>query len=332
MAPHATIRKTIEKKGGKNAASINTKAALLQMPVELIREFTNTMSTVDKMVFAETCRPIHNSIGFTLFSKDEGELREEKYEYLARRSRETPNQWVCEECMCQHDVDMTDTPASPTINCPVGSLYRSRYNLSLKLIARENYWLGRRHVQLALKYTRLYNEISTEHRQYLARLMATRIYSDSHVFDGNSLYHAAKITPRIVDGRFLLKGIFEIRQKSKPIDKKLLIGDHICPHQCFWTSECTGDGPLCKFTTAVEDAFNKRGHEVRSYCPYCCTDFSLEVSRRSFRITIWHDLGTESSALDFVWMASVPTPAMGSIDLFNEAPGRIRELYDSVKE
>ncbi|PNP52532.1 hypothetical protein THARTR1_06879 [Trichoderma harzianum] len=332
MAPHATLQKTIEKKGGKKAASDNAKAALLQMPVELICKFANVLPSVDKMVFAETCRPIHNSIGVTSFSKEEGESREEKFEYLARRSRETPNQWVCEECMCQHDIDPADTPASPVINCPVGNLYASRYNLSLKLIARENYWLGRRHVQLALKYTRLYNEISAGHRQYLTRLMATRIYSESHVFDGMPLYLAARITPRIVEGRFFLKSVFEVRQKSGPIDKKLLIGDHICPHQTFWTVEVTGESSISQFTMAVDDAFNKRGHEVCSYCPYCCTDFSVEVSRRSLKITIWNDLGTESSALDIVWLASVPNPTMASSDLVNEAPGRVKAWYDSVKK
>ncbi|KAL6805361.1 hypothetical protein J3E68DRAFT_421636 [Trichoderma sp. SZMC 28012] len=332
MAPRATLQKTIEKKGGKKAASDNAKVALLQMPVELICKFTNSMLSVDKMAFAETCRPIHNSIGVTSFSKDEGELREEQFEYLARRSRDTHNQWVCEECMCQHDIDPTDTPATPVLNCPVGDLYRSRYNLSLKLIARENYWLGRRHVQLALKYTRLYNEISAGHQQYLTRLMATRIYSESHVFDGMPLYLAARITPRIVEGRFFLKSVFEIRQKGQPIDKRLLIGDHICPHQTYWTTEATGDSPISKFSMAVEDAFNKRGHEMCSYCPHCCTDFSVEVSHQSLRITIWNDLGTESSALDITWLASVPNPTMATSDLVNEAPGRVRAWYDSVKK
>ncbi|EHK19982.1 uncharacterized protein TRIVIDRAFT_48257 [Trichoderma virens Gv29-8] len=330
MAPRATLRKTIEKKGGKKAASNNAKAALLKMPVELILEFSDAMPTVDKIVFAQTCRPIFNSVGLIPFSKDEEEFREEKFEYLARRSRETLNQWVCEQCLCQHDVDLADTPSRPALNCPVGDLYRSKHNLSLRLISGECYRLGRRHVQLALKYTRLYNETSSVQQQYLRSLMAAHSYSLSYLHKGIKVSQMVKITPRVVDGRFLLKCIFEYRQKAQPIHKEPLFGEFVCQHQ-----SCLGEGeayyPFSQFNTAVEKALDNKQHEFRSHCHYCCTDFTVKASTHGIRVTVWHDLGTESSALDPVWKASVYSPELYSSDegLVNNAPGRVRELYDS---
>ncbi|KAL7934072.1 hypothetical protein V8C35DRAFT_322202 [Trichoderma chlorosporum] len=330
MAPRATLRKTIEKRRADKAASNNAKAALLQMPVELVREFSNAMPTVDKMVFAETCRAIHNSVGLTPFSEDQGEVLEEKFEYLARRSRETPNQWVCEECLCQHDIDESDTPANPVLACPVISLNRSRVNLSLRLIAREEYRLGRRHVQLALKYTRLYDEISPQHRRYLRRLMATHMYSFSSIEKDVPVFHASKITPRIINGRFLLKCIFELRQKSLPINKHLLAGEYVCQHQAYIDEDIEGDCPLTKFHMAAVTAFKRRGREFSGHCPRCCTDFSVKALTRSVKITVWHDLGTEGSAMDPVWNALVYSPEMTIYDecVVNDAPGRVRELYE----
>ncbi|KAL7945376.1 hypothetical protein V8C42DRAFT_357812 [Trichoderma barbatum] len=333
MARRTTLRKAIEKKGGKHASK-NTESALLQMPMELIRELSNDLPPVDKIIFTQTCRPICNSVDFCPFSKDEEEFREQKFEYLARRCRDIPNQWVCEECMCHHNINVDDTPASPILVCPRGRLYRTQYNLSLNLIAREDYRLGRRHVQLALKYTRLFNEISSQHRRYLERLMASRMYSFSTLWENIPVFHAAKITPRVVNGRYLLKCIFDYRQKALPMDKRVLAGDFVCRHQQFLQEDITVDGPLLKFQRAVGDAFNRRGREVHSHCPHCCTDFSVKASLRNVRLTVWHDLGTESSALDPVWRACVYSPGLYSSDedLVNNAPGRVRELYEGKEK
>lgn len=333
MAPRTTLRKTIENKGRKNAPR-NARSALLNMPIELIREFSDELSPVDKILFTATCRPIRNTLGLSQLSDEEWELREQQFEYLARIGRDMPHKWFCEECMRHHPINMSDTPASPLLSCPVGKLDRSEFNSSLRLIARGEYRLGRRHVQLALKYTRLGKDISPRNRQYLGRLMASRQYSYSYMWNNETIYNAVRIAPRVVDGRFLLKCIFEYRGNGRRVEREIMAGEFVCRHQSFLPENVVSDGPLLKFHKAVVDAFGKPGREVHSHCPHCYTDFSIKASVRGVRLTVWHDLGTESSALDPVWRAFVYSSHLypDGDELVNYEPGRVRELYDGEEE
>ncbi|KAL7791467.1 hypothetical protein V8C37DRAFT_417031 [Trichoderma ceciliae] len=335
MASRGTLQKRIEKKRKINSLK-NARSALLNMPIELIRDISDELSVVDKVIFASTCRPIQNTLGLCRLSDAVSELQEQRFEFLARMCRDMPGKWVCEECMRYHRIDDSDTPATPHLACPIGHPYHGRFNQPLRLIAREEYRLGRRHVQLALKYTRLGNEVSSKYRQYLRRLVSSRQYSYSYMWKNAPVNNVVKITPRVVDGRFLLKSIFEYRRTSRSISREIVVHEFVCQHQSLFPERdhIWLEDPLFKallnFHRAVEGAFNRPGHEMRGHCPHCFTDFSVTASAKSIRISVWQDLGTESSPLDPVWQAFVYSPHLYSHtkEVTNEEPGRVRELYD----
>ncbi|KAH6611496.1 hypothetical protein Trco_001516 [Trichoderma cornu-damae] len=341
MVSSGILHKRIDKKRGKKSvARKNAASALLKMPVELIRDISDNLSTVDKVIFATTCRPMRNTLGLTNIPDAAPELEKDKFEYLARMCRDKPGKWVCEECMRCHSIDASDTPASPHLVCPVGVLDHGRFNQSLRLIVRQEYRLGRRHVQLALKYTRLGSNLSRSHRHYLSRLMAPRQYSYSHLWGNAPVNNGIKIAPRVVDGRFLLKSIFEYRRAARPMPREILDHDFVCQHQSVfpehdqdWTSDPLLQNSLSLHRT-VGEAFETPGQEVQSHCPFCFTDFSVKASAKSIRISVWQDLGTESSPLDPVWLTFVHNPILNphAQDVTNEEPGRVRELYEGEHE
>ncbi|RFU79594.1 hypothetical protein TARUN_2642 [Trichoderma arundinaceum] len=337
MAARGILQKIIQKKRGKRNAPPNARSALLNLPIELIRDISDELSAVDKVIFATTCRPVRNTLGLTQLSDSESDSQEQQFDYLARMCRDMPGKWVCEECMRCHDINSADTPTNPYLACPFGNVDHGRFNRPLRLIAREEYRLGRRHIQLALKYTRLGSEAGSKYRRYLRRLMSSRQYSYSYMWKDARVNNLVKITPRVVNGRFLLKSIFEYRRKSRPISKEIVDHEFICRHQNLIPEEDLawirnpGSNDLLNFQRALGDAFSAPGHEMHSHCPHCFTDFSVKASPKSIRITVWQDLGTESSPLDPVWKSFVYTPYLYSdaASVRNEEPGRVRELYDS---
>lgn len=336
----------IEKKAGKmkapkkNNNNKNRRSALLNMPIDLLRDITDQLSPADNIVFATTCRAVRNTTGRGQFPVDDSEeSQEQRFEFLASTSRDMPGHWVCEQCMRHHRIDTADTPTNSRPTCPLADAY-GRYNQPLQLAMGDDYELGRRHVQLALKYTRMGDSLVHEHRQYLQRLTAARQYCTSSPWERKkSVAITTKIVPRIVAGRFLLRSICEFRQPSHQLTREQIASEAICPHQQLvppedvpWASGSLSSG-LSQFHLAVDESFETPGKEVRGHCPHCPTDFSVITTKTSIRLSVWMDLGTESSPLDPVWRSFVHNdelPQVGEVE--NNAPGRVRELYNRGEE
>ncbi|EHK42005.1 hypothetical protein TRIATDRAFT_30654 [Trichoderma atroviride IMI 206040] len=315
----------------------NRRPALLDLPIDLLREIFDQLSPADNIVFATTCRAVRNCAGRGQFPADAEENQEQRFEVLASMCRDMPDRWVCEECMRLHRIDTADTPADSSPTCPLADAY-GRFNQPLQLAPADEYELGRRHVQLALKYTRLGDSLRPSHRQYLQRLTAARQFSLSYAWEKKAAI-TAKVAPRIVDGRFLLRTICEYRLPSRPVTRDLIASESVCRHQQFfpledgaWTSSSLHQD-LRQFPRAVGESFASPGKEVRGHCPHCFTDFSVTTTARSVRISVWMDLGTESSPLDPVWRSFVHIaefPPVEEVEYIE--PGRVRELYSSGEE
>ncbi|KAM0258715.1 hypothetical protein ACHAQJ_003724 [Trichoderma viride] len=339
MASRSVHQRRIEKRG-RNSILTDTRSALLNMPIELICEISQELSPVDKVLFASTCRPIRNTLGPGQFSSEMSELQEQRFDYLARMCRDMPDKWVCEECMHCHSIDTADTPADPHLACPLANPYYGRFNQPLQLIARDEYRLGRRHVQLALKYTRLGDATFHRYRQYLRQLMTSKQYSSSYLWENVPVINLVKITPRVVNGRFLLKSIFEYRRPTQRISWGIVAHEFVCRHQSLFPEQEHAyiNDPffqeVLRFHSVVKDAFDTPGREMHGHCSHCFTDFSVKTSTKSIRFSIWQDLGTESSPLDPVWKAFVYNSHLYSHveDVTNEEPGRVRKLYDSEED
>ncbi|KAL7917650.1 hypothetical protein ACQKWADRAFT_26991 [Trichoderma austrokoningii] len=335
MPSRAVLGARIEKKKGPPQTR---RSALLNMPIDLIREITNQLSIADTIVFATTCRAIRNTTGRGQFPPDgTEENQEERFEYLASMSRDMPDHWVCEECMRHHRIDTADTPSNCRPTCPLAAPY-GRYNRPLQLSIGDDYELGRRHVQLALKYTRMGDSLLPSHRQYLQHLTAARHYCSSGPWEKEANV-AIKVEPRIVDSRFLLRTICEYRRPYHQPTRELIAAEAICPHQQLfppedvpWTRGAFSNG-LRRFHYAVDESFETLEKEVCGHCPYCPTDFSIITTNQSVRLSVWMDLGTESSPLDPVWRSFVHNSELPpGEEVENNAPGRVRELYSRGEE
>ncbi|KAM0461440.1 hypothetical protein ACHAPV_004145 [Trichoderma viride] len=337
MPSRGVLRGRIEKKG-KMSSPTHRRSALLDMPIDLLREISDLLSPADNIIFATTCRAVRNCAGRGQFPPaDTEENREERFEYLVSKCRDMPDHWVCEECMRLHRIDTADTPTDSCPPCPLADSY-GRYNQPLQLAPADEYELGRRHVQLALKYSRMGDSLLPSHRQYLGRLTAARQFSLSYPWEKRATI-TAKVAPRIVDGRFLLRTICEYRLPSRNITRDLIARESVCRHQQFfpledgaWTNSSLHQD-LRQFPRAVDESFESPGTEVCGHCPHCFTDFSVTTTARSVRISVWMDLGTESSPLDPVWRSFVHNaefPPIEEVEYIE--PGRVRELYSSGEE
>ncbi|KAL7896633.1 hypothetical protein HDV63DRAFT_411075 [Trichoderma sp. SZMC 28014] len=335
--PSRVLSGRIQKKG-KTSPRPHQRSALLNLPIDLIREISDHLSPADSIIFATTCRAVRNCSGRGQFPPaDTDEAQEQRFEYLASMCRDMPDHWVCEQCMRCHRIDTDDTPTDSRPTCPLAEPY-GRYNQPLPLVA-DDYELGRRHVQLALKYTRMGDSLTMSHRQYLQRLIAARQFSLAFPWRKKATI-TAKIAPRIVAGRFLLHTICEYRVPSQ-MSRGLIASQSVCQHQQFFPYE---DGAwtntnrslyqdLRQFPRAVDESFESPGKEVRGHCPHCFTDFSVTTTARSARISVWMDLGTESSPLDPVWRSFVYNAEFPPIEEVEHIePGRVRELYGSGEE
>ncbi|KAK1244043.1 hypothetical protein MKX08_002181 [Trichoderma sp. CBMAI-0020] len=337
MPSRAVLDGRIDKKR-KMSPPANRRSALLDLPIDLLRDISDQLPPADSLVFATTCRAVRNCAGRGQFPADAEENQEQRFEFLASICRDMPDHWVCEECVRLHRIDTADTPSNSRPTCPLADAY-GRFNQPLQLAPAAEYELGRRHVQLALKYSRLGDSaLLPSHRQYLRRLTAARQFSLALSWEKRATI-TAKTAPRIVDGRFLLRTICEYRLPSRPVTRSLIASESVCRHQCFfpledgaWTASSLHQD-LLQFPLAVDASFASPGTEVRGHCPHCFTDFSVTTTASSVRISVWMDLGTESSPLDPVWRSFVYVaefPPAEEVEYVE--PGRVRELYSLGEE
>ncbi|XXH05984.1 hypothetical protein Hte_012429 [Hypoxylon texense] len=175
--------------------------------------------------------------------------RNEYLNHLAYRAKALPDVWVCEACAALHSVDQWDLPRAPRITCPLGMKQWNHkvYNKPARLDER-NITLDHRHVQLALKYTRMKD---TRYRGYLRALLEPQRNQDFRPFAGldeNPSYLKVQYLthPKIVEGpdgrpHFLLRSTWRYNYTCKNVIGRMSrasLGDlTICPHTGFCDEE-----------------------------------------------------------------------------------------------
>ncbi|KAI2612979.1 uncharacterized protein GGS25DRAFT_529456 [Hypoxylon fragiforme] len=146
----------------------------LKLPPNVIAQIASHLTPVDVALFAQTSRGVRAALGP---DANASRLpRDQYFAYLATRVRGLPKRWLCEGCMELHRTCEKDWPSASwdTFYCPRGwavsaltsnpTVWATTPRRSCRPMRRHH-----RHVQLALKYTRLR---LPEYRDYLGHLMA----------------------------------------------------------------------------------------------------------------------------------------------------------------
>ncbi|RYP23582.1 hypothetical protein DL767_008774 [Monosporascus sp. MG133] len=324
----------------------NLDHPFLQLPPELICLVAEFLTPVHLALFSQTCRSLRATL--ERYSNAAHLSRTEYFAYLAVRARGLPEQWVCEECMALHPVVKLDTPASiyNVSSCPLGrvtsSPYGHRYG-KVRIDTRLGYRqirIDHRHVQLALKYTRLQRR---KYNSYLQALMAPHHdmrFGPSAAIPLKTHYSAY---PKVVAGddgnlRFLLLSTWRYYKGREDISLRKIGYQIICPHLelNYCTSPYLRGGPCHVLEAAVEEVLEARGdgQERTGACPRCATDFSVQLTSEYLNLYAWQDFGPEGSPVDLAWKSQSAGHGLDGVwnwrftgpTLYHE-PGSIRKLY-----
>ncbi|EFX03938.1 hypothetical protein CMQ_866 [Grosmannia clavigera kw1407] len=208
---------------------------LERLPAELIIDMDDYFSSQSRILLSRTCRSLRAMLTNTDDFYTVGcSSRAERAEFLYLVARDIPDRWLCDACMALHEVTVSDTP--PCKNTRHCKLYKDSYDYARKpALAPVNY----RHVQLALKYSRMKDGISRYHRHHLAKLLEPFSYTKTVCLRAYSSIFWARCEsyPKVAmapDGgqHYLLLTIVSLRRPRNLEDALGRTGSvNICPHQ-----------------------------------------------------------------------------------------------------
>ncbi|KAI2642190.1 hypothetical protein GGS21DRAFT_293920 [Xylaria nigripes] len=326
----------------------NQSVPLLQLPVELVQQVAQFLKPVDITLLSQTCRSLWAAFGESFRP---GKISDtDRLPYLVGLARSKPDVWVCGDCTILHPVDNPhDTPIRESkgavrLTCPKLRIKSFVFGGVGEFQAR----LEHRHVQLALKYTRLQQP---EYDEYLRALLKPHEYvimrSDHPDFVGREIYD---VKPRVCtddDGnlRFLLlstwlyitRGGGLLGNNGYTIKHKW--AQLICPHLGITRNSVNNNA----LTAAIRQVFidgassNRPARIGSCYC--CATDFSVQWIGANLVLRAWQDFGSEVSPTDLAWQTHIIkdklvlrceysgfTASTGT-PLYHE-PGSVRRLYE----
>ncbi|KAJ8129217.1 hypothetical protein O1611_g4416 [Lasiodiplodia mahajangana] len=284
---------------------------LLQLPHELILCINDFLEPPDLVLFTQTCYAMRIILEKHL---ERTNLNfSERLQFLVAFAREQPEKWVCKKCVTLHPIRKRDTPSAfvQESSCTRMREYgRRRYDTRL---LSGQIRVEHRHIQLALKYTRLQDE---RYNRYLGALLAP--YHDRNFHDVLKTFYSAY--PKVVmayngDFTYLLLSTWRYygtyRQRRGSFDDFGSL--QICPH-------ITVD-----HGRVVE--VRAEGGEFMGACDHCATDFSIEPTSDSqcLDVRVWQDFGPEGSPIDLAWQSHRYWHRPNNQ---SRKPGTIRKLYE----
>ncbi|KAH6987873.1 hypothetical protein BKA56DRAFT_612614 [Ilyonectria sp. MPI-CAGE-AT-0026] len=326
----AMIKSTIRQSPGKVQSQ---DCIILQLPVEVLLLIVESLPLFNQIIVSQTCRPLRNILAH-LRNSASYLPRDEFLEFLSCLARNMPRKWVCGVCLALHRVCLQDTRKNPYYsNCP-RFCHQTPYRL-------ESFYLYNRHVQLALKYTRMGN-ISKKYQRHLETLLTPYHGTFSaDAFKETTLQRRHSVYPKIVNGRYLVLSVWRYDMDREKVSRERMDSLWVCGHQILndWDDalrEMAGyrvqDNPKKVLWTAVSTAFQAEGAEVHKSCPYCLTDFSVQACPERATVRMWQDLGPEGSPLNTEWTENNISISiweeLGFKILSNKVPGDIRRLYE----
>ncbi|KAK7422414.1 hypothetical protein QQX98_001693 [Neonectria punicea] len=261
-----------------------------------------------------------------------------------------PNAWVCARCCKLHLIYMKASDIAPDTPQSRSWLSSSTCYADRPALSQYGYFgyseayyeVRHRHVQLALKHSRL--GIKGRHLQ----MLLAQWQSKPSQFNKN--LHWAQ--PKIVDDRFLLRERHTVAGDQEPLSRRSIGWTTIgltalwfCPHLVLtpiWGEDELPSAdfdwqafhPSIEFENSVAQAFANAGTEFDGCCNHCFTDYSVLVSRsrRAVTFQIWRDFGTHDSPENWTWRSQVKVEgindAYNAYKTWDRVSGSVREQFE----
>lgn len=286
---------------------IEQSSILLNVPLEIVYEVSDKMPLAEKILLSQTCR----ALWYPLRDKCGSAFREaataERLECLATLAHRLPDRYFCVDCQSLHKSEPKDLPIKKDSKFYEPCLLKGTGGWSNCHRVHEDlgYSLAFRHVQLALKYTRMQNY----HQDYRARLLEefTKVYAPSE--SSKTLLKKFTAQPTIVKGRFLVMTELEYDNDRNTI-------------------------PAYPTTSPVDMAMRSAHNAAKVglpsavfSCEHCPTDFMIMFRGKKTTFFLWQDFGTGEDPKDYYSRIQPPFGVWAHEHKFPHEHGSIREMY-----
>ncbi|ETS07072.1 hypothetical protein M419DRAFT_70199 [Trichoderma reesei RUT C-30] len=277
------------------------KAAILQLPPEILLLIIDNLALHDKFLLSHTCKALRHLVSQDWDTEFSRLSLEDQIGFWVGLAYTLPNRWACVKCCKLHPVDTSDVPAA---------FWRVRYRdvpCSVEYsrgIEVEGYSMQHYHIQFALKLSRLGNV----HQQYLAALMAP--YTRTGI----------SLIPPLAESR-------SCKEWSLHRLAHMPTNHDVQQQLAIWLRDYT------LLEDGIALAYASPGQWIFDSCLHCPTDIAIKISvdEREATVRAWHDFGTEGSPLDISWKAHVRNinapPWLDPGPYVHYTHGSIREMW-----
>ena len=322
----AFLSRTILRKSTVKQASL-----LLDLPLCLIYTIFDELQWPEKVMLSQTCKDLR----YNLRQKCSSILRKatvlERLEYLTILGNILPDHYLCTACCVLHLVDPKDIPITDC-NIIGANLYRAPCPLPEPLWSRHrlhhNYAVAFRHVQLAIKYSRM----GGGYQRYRASIMQRFVVSNRGI---SSIGYDFVAEPVIVRGRFILMTRFEFYGDVEEVSYWTFMKTTInfCPHHMTGKFNDHNDTFNILMRSLFRQSRNTSGPCQEAYsCSRCPSDYAIAIKDKRAIVSVWHDLGTGASTDDPYWQSHIWDYENNMYNKGTEFPyehGSIEKMYYS---
>jgi hypothetical protein len=303
---------------------------LHMLPTELLLQIAEFLPASSKVFFSHTCIALRKGLGLPT-------LKElplaDQINYAGVLAKDRPDVRVCSSCGRLHAVRKHDSPTG----WPGLKITFTGHDEDCRSTF-EHKFPGERHIQLALKYSRLGTE-NPKHKGILEGVLQPAVYTSRDVY---ARVHYLKRWKwcKIVNGRLLAMtkwtignyyytgpgdeyGLEELLQDDKfrpysPHSEFTFTGARACQKNCednFCACEAN------QITMASEAAHANMGTPAYAWDACSATDYAICLTRNSVETCMWEDLGGELPHLDEIQDMKMP-------GRHGYEPHGVRELFE----
>ncbi|CAJ0552739.1 Ff.00g008170.m01.CDS01 [Fusarium sp. VM40] len=303
---------------------------LHMLPTDVLLQIAEYLPASSKVLLSHTCIVLRNGLDLPTFK----ELPlADRINYAGILAKDRPDVRVCSSCGCIHAVRKHDSPAVP----PRPKIMFTSHNEDCRLVYGHKF-PRERHVQLALKYTRLGTE-NLKHKEILEAILQPVVYTSRDVYGRD---HSVKRWKwcKIINGRFLIMtkwtiGIYCYTGPSNEYGLSQLLRQNkfrsCSPHSEFTLTgarackkNCEGNRCGCEINQIImarDAAHASVGTPVYAWDVYSAADYAICLTRNSAETCVWEDLGGELPHLDEI--QDTKTPGRHGYE-----PHGVRELFE----
>lgn len=273
---------------------------ILCLPNEISNQIIGYLQPHDRYHLSKTCRWTR-----VLANQDWAALlldlpQPERAKFLYGVAAHMNNVWVCRLCPCLRPINSEHVPRR------WGMLEISKRRPPDYTIA-EAYGYKEMHIQMAVKLHSK-RDLSDTQAAYLAEILRPYTFTTQVESGSNDLRLEQRVTPRIVNGRFMLQCCWVMEKSKENIKSSEVVGLAFCPHMNVAVQLCLRARFGGKVNPLIQDHLPEEldGSEIKGSCSSCMTDFAVIFHRRRIEGKGWYALGSCQQFTDREFLSHIP--------------------------